>query len=426
MIGRMERQAEPVVVPRWIQLVLLPLALLGLWALVRAAGPVVLLFTIAALIALLINPFVTLLRRIGLPRGLAVGLVFLVLATALALLVLVASDPIAEQVSAIGDEVPGLVDDANAELADLQRWLDEQGIDVQVAEPGSTALATLGQSLTEGTGELVSLTQEAFTLLVEASLALILVIVLAVYMLLYGEQIGAAVRRIVPRGDGSPQDDFPSRIEAAVFGYVRGQLLFSLIMGTSAGVMLYILGNAGIFPQGAEYALFFGAFYGLAELIPYVGPAIGAAPPVLIALFGGEGLDWLWLTIAFTGLQQIEGHIVAPQVFSHSLRINPLLGILALLLGGQIYGLVGAFISLPIAAMLRETVVYLRRHTVLEPWGTMPAAALSGTGVVGGGDHRSCPDCGAHAPPGAAYCAACGAELAGEDAAAAARAVAPG
>ncbi len=426
----MSSRVEPVVVPRWIQLVLLPLALLGLWALVRAAGPVVLLFTIAALIALLLNPGVTRLRRLGLPRGLAVGLVFLVLALALATVALFVSDPIADQVSAVGREVPGLVNDADAELQDLQRWLDEQGVDVQVAEPGSNALATLGRSLTEGTGELVSFTQEAFTLLVEASLALILTIVLAVYMLLYGEQIGASVRRLVPRGDGSRQDDFPSRIEAAVFGYVRGQLLFSLIMGTSAGVMLWILGNAGIFPQGAEYALFFGAFYGLAELIPYVGPAIGAAPPVLIALFGGEGLDWLWLIIAFTGLQQIEGHIVAPQVFSHSLRINPLLVILALLLGGQLYGIVGAFISLPIAAMLRETVVYLRRHTVLEPWGTPPAWALAGVGATGppprpasGG---ACPDCGTPPPPGAAYCHACGAELAGGDAAAAAAAAAPG
>ena len=72
--------------------------------------------------------------------------------------------------------------------------------------------------------------------LVEASIALILIIVLSVYMLLYGERIGARVRRVVPPGDGSPEDDFPTRVQKAVLGYVRGQLLFSLIMGTSAGV----------------------------------------------------------------------------------------------------------------------------------------------------------------------------------------------
>jgi predicted PurR-regulated permease PerM len=127
---------------------------------------------------------------------------------------------------------------------------------------------------------------------------------------------------------------------------------------------------------------------------------------VLIALFTGEGLDWLWLIVAFTALQQIEGHIVAPQVFSHSLRINPLLVILALLLGGQLYGIVGAFISLPIAAMLRETVIYFRRHLVLEPWEVTPPGARSGLVER---PARACPDCGTAAAPDATFCAACGA-----------------
>jgi predicted PurR-regulated permease PerM len=69
-------------------------------------------------------------------------------------------------------------------------------------------------------------------------------------------------------------------------------------------------------------------------------------------------------------LQQIEGHIVAPQIFSHTLRINPLLVIFALLAGAEIYGVVGALIALPLAAIARETGDYLQRHLVLEPWGT--------------------------------------------------------
>ena len=90
-------------------------------------------------------------------------------------------------------------------------------------------------------------------------------------MLLYGQRIGSAVRSIVPRGDGTPADDYPTRVQRAVFGYVRGQLLFSLIMGTSAGAMLWIAGSLGIFPDGKTYALVFGAWFGFAELIPYVG-----------------------------------------------------------------------------------------------------------------------------------------------------------
>ena len=401
----------PVVVPRWIQLVVLPLALLGAWALARAAGPVLLIFIIAGLIALLLNPFVTLLRRAHFPRGAAVATVFLVLLLVVAGVGVLLADPVANQVSAFRDEVPKIVDDSNETLADLQDWLDRNGIDLQVSEPGQSAVDSIGNRIAEGSGELVAFTRDALVRLVEASIGLILIVVLSVYMLLYGERIGAGVRAVVPPGDGSAEDDFPTRVQGAVFGYVRGQFLFSLIMGTSAGICLWILGSLGIFPDGKTYAFAFGAFYGFAELIPYIGPAVGAFPPVMIALFSGEPLDALWLTIMFTALQQIEGHIVAPNVFGHVLRINPLLVIFALLLGGQIYGFIGAFIALPIAAILRETVVYMRRHLTLEPWPRAPAVELAGVGTEAG----ACPECGARVAAGSARCPSCGTELGGAD-----------
>ena len=97
-------------------------------------------------------------------------------------------------------------------------------------------------------------------------------------------------------------------------------------------------------------------------------------PPILVALFN-DPLTAVWVALTFLALQQLEGHVVAPQVFGHSLRINPLLVIFALLIGGELYGILGAFIALPLAAVARETVVYLRRHLTLEPWG--PASPLT-------------------------------------------------
>ena len=242
---------------------------------------------------------------------------------------------------------------------------------------------------------------------------------------------------MVPRGDGTPEDDFPTRIQAAVFGYVRGQLLFSLIMGTSAGVLLWVLGSLGIFPEGKTYALFFGAFYGFAELIPYVGPAIGAVPARDDRAVQRRAARRAVAGIAFTALQQIEGHIVAPTVFSQALRINPLLVIFALLLGGQLYGFLGAFIALPIAATLRETAVYLRRHVRLEPW-DLPAVAPAGPSFaaeppaaeppgsrIPTPQAARCPECGAPRRPGAEACPECGTELGDADEAASAAASAP-
>jgi predicted PurR-regulated permease PerM len=175
------------------------------------------------------------------------------------------------------------------------------------------------------------------------------------------------VRRLLPPGDGTPQDDYPTRVQRAVSSYVRGQLAFSVVMGATAGVALWIFGVIGIFPDGRTYAFAFGAFFAVMELVPFVGPVLGAIPPVAVALFENP-LSAVWVVILFVAIQQLEGHIVAPQIFSHALRINPLLVILALLFGDAIYGLVGALVALPVAAVLRETILYLRRHVVLEPW----------------------------------------------------------
>ena len=216
----------------------------------------------------------------------------------------------------------------------------------------------------------------------------------------------------MPPGDGTPEDDYPIRVQKAVFGYVRGQLTFSLVMGLSAGLALWLLGALGVFPAGQTYAIFFGVFYGLMELIPYVGPVLGSAPPILVALFQGEPLTALWLVLLFLILQQLEGHIVAPQIFSHSLRINPLVVIFVLLLGGHLHGIVGALVALPLAAILRETMMYLRRHLVLEPWGTPSAAALREIPpVVMRPSRRRCPECGTATTASAQFCFACGAPL---------------
>src|SRR5262245_49485844 len=141
---------DPVVVPRWVQLVTLPLAIVGLVALLSAAGPIVLLFTIAALVALLLNPFVTLLRRLGIPRGAAVlitwvGLVLVVVGVGVLL-----ANPIADQVTRFQHNLPGLIDDATKSLDNLQTWLDKNGIKLQIQEQGQSALQTIGDNVARG------------------------------------------------------------------------------------------------------------------------------------------------------------------------------------------------------------------------------------------------------------------------------------
>ena len=355
------------VVPRWVQLVLLPIALLALWAVAKAAGKVLLLFIVAAVIALILNPLVALLQRSRLPRGLAVLTVYLAFFLALAGIAFLLANPISNQVKSFTHNLPSLVDEANETTVTLEGELHKLGIHIKISEQGKTALQTLQGKLSKSAGKFVSFGGGLLTEAVGAGFDLILIFVLSVYMLLYGSHIGALLRRLMPKGDGSVADDYPTLVQHAVSRYVGGQLLFSVVMGTTAGVALYIFGVLGIFPAGSRYAVVFGVFLGLMELIPYLGPILGAVPPVLVALFTNP-ISALWVALLFLGIQQLEGHIVAPQIFGHTLRINPLVVIFALLLGQHIYGIIGALMALPILSVLRATALYLGRHLTLEPW----------------------------------------------------------
>jgi predicted PurR-regulated permease PerM len=396
---------QPVVVPRWVQLVLLPIALLGLWALARAAGTVLLILLVASVVALILNPLVKLLERRRIPRGLAILIVYVGGFACLGGIGVLLSNPISTQVSRFSHDVPHFIDKANQELVSLQTWLNNHGIHVQIQKQGQTALDTLQKNVLKSSGSIVSFSRDLLAKVVTAAFELVLILVLSIYLLVYGRQIGELVRRIMPPGDGTPEDDYPLLVQRAVFGYVRGQVLFSLIMGASAAFALWIFGLIGIFPDGERYAVFFGAFYGLMEFIPYIGPIIGPLPAVLVAL-SGDPIIALWVILLFVALQQLEGHFVAPQVFRISLRINPILIILSLLIGFQLYGVVGALVALPLAAVIRQTVLYLRRHLVLEPWST---SAPFGTGLGLAGNR--CPECDRPAAGDDAFCRACGASL---------------
>ncbi len=357
-----------VVVPRLVQLVLLALGLLALWALARAAGKVLLLFIVAAVIALILNPAVTFLQqRTRAPRGAAVLAVYLAFFLMLAGVGVALANPISNQVRTFTNNLPRIVNEANGQIVSFQSYLNRHGVHVKLVNQGRTALQTLQDKVAKSASQFASFGGALLSEAAAAAFGVVLVFVVSVYMLLYGQSIGRLVRRVMPDGDGTRADDYPSLIQRAVSRYVVGQLLFSVIMGASTGLALYLIGVLGIFPDGRRYALAFGVFYGVMELVPYIGPILGAIPAVALALLA-DPLSAVWVVVLFVGMQQLEGHVVAPQIFSHTLRINPLLVIFALLLALQIYGVLGALVALPILSVLRETAVYLSRHLTFEPW----------------------------------------------------------
>jgi predicted PurR-regulated permease PerM len=143
------------------------------------------------------------------------------------------------------------------------------------------------------------------------------------------------------------------------------------VIGVSAGLMMWVLGVTGIFENGDNYAIAFGAFAALTEVIPYVGPWLGAIPPFIVALSESPTAA-LAVAIAFLIIHQIEGHIVIPKLMGGAVGVHPLLVIFALLAGEQLYGLAGVFITLPLVAVGRELFSFLRERIGLEAWARAP------------------------------------------------------
>ena len=142
----------PVVVARWVQLVMLPLAVLALYAAASAAGIVLLLFIVAAVIALLLNPLVVLVQRAHIQRTVAVIAVYVAFFTVLPFVGFLAAGPVADQATSFANDVPELVADTSAMLDDVQAFFDDNGINVQSKGESDSARQTLQDRAVAGSG----------------------------------------------------------------------------------------------------------------------------------------------------------------------------------------------------------------------------------------------------------------------------------
>jgi len=364
-------------IPRWAQLVLLPLVLLLIWAVAGAVRHVLFLFLVALLIALLLNPLVRGLGRARVPRGVAVGLVYLAFAAAVAVAILALATVVVQQTRSAAHRVDKYFTadsgypprtGAEQDLARFQRWLDHHHLgSVHVERDGRKFLNQVGtKDVQKYTSKALGWAEGAGLTVVTLLFDAILLVVVSIYILLDMQRLTEAVdRRFPPYGRGG----LIVRMEQAVASYVKGQFLLSLIIGVSVGLGLWILALVGLFPNGGKYAAAFGAWAAVTELIPYIGPWLGAIPPVLYALVQNP-LSALWVALLFLGIQQLEGHIVVPKVMGHTLRLHPLLVIFGLLAGGEIYGFAGILVALPLLAAGRAAWEFFSERIHLQEWPT--------------------------------------------------------
>ena len=193
---------------------------------------------------------------------------------------------------------------------------------------------------------------------------LVLIIVIAIYMLLDMPRLESTINRRFPPGTGHP---LTRRIERALAGYVRGQLVLSTVIGLSAGIGMWVLGTTGLVPGADRCALLFGVWTAAIEVIPYVGPWLASVPPLAYALVV-HPISAIWVAILFVFIYQVEGHVVVPNVMASALRLHPLLVIFGLLAGGELYGIAGVLLALPTMAAVRAIWEFFGERVQLEPW----------------------------------------------------------
>jgi predicted PurR-regulated permease PerM len=362
-------------VPRWIQLVGLPVLVLLVFLLAQTLGHVLFLFLTASVIAFTLNPVVRDLTRLKLPRGLAVAVVSVVFATAfVGLLVALGTIVVSESRSAAERADTYLTEEDPAtgqtgvevDIDRLQQWLDDHGLEgIKLEEQ----LDDLTDSV--GAGDITGYVQDAISFAQGAALSVILflfsvvlVVVISIYMLLDMPRLERSIDRRFPPHTGLP---LTQRIERALWGYVKGQVVLSVVIGTSAGVGMWILGTTGLVEGAERYAVLFGLWTAFIEVIPYIGPWLSAVPPALYALVV-DPIGVLWVAALFVFIYQVEGHIVVPNVMASALRLHPLLVIFGLLAGGAFYGIPGVLVALPTMAAGRAIWEFFGERVELEPW----------------------------------------------------------
>jgi predicted PurR-regulated permease PerM len=373
--------APKIQIPRWMQLVGLPLLLILAWIVAGRVFHVVFLFLVATLIALLLDPLVKAIGaiqiwRFRIRRGLAVTIVYLSCTAALIVAIWGLATVVVDQTKTAANRfdtyftsVDGRTGqtDADRDVDRLQLWLNTHGLrSIHIQERGHRwAKQVRDKDVGKYTNKIVNFLEGAAISVGRLVFDLVLIVVISIYMLLGMPKVAAAVDRKFPSRPGS--DPLLVRMSKAVVSYVRGQVLVSLIIGTSVGVSMWVLGVTGLVPGADHYALLFGGWAAITELIPYLGPILGAVPPVLYALVV-HPISAIWVVAVFLFIHQIEGHVVVPNVMGSALRLHPLLVIFGLLAGGAIYGFPGILVALPFLAACRAAWEFFAERVALEPW----------------------------------------------------------
>lgn len=290
-------------------------------------------------------------RRLHLRRALAVLLVLGVVFSALAGALYLVVEPLVGEAQELIDNFPQYVDDAEAGRGKIGELAARLNLDDWVRDNRDS----LGDSLTKGTGPALNLARSAANALV----AVLTIVVLTVLLLMEAPAMMERGLAMLPPGRRERVARVAADCSRTVSGYVAGNLLISVIAGVVAFVSLTALGV----PFAAPLAV----WVALADLIPLVGATLGAIPSVVVAFLHSVPAGIIVLAV-FILYQQFENHVLQVTIMSRTVQLNPLLVLVSVLVGVELFGFVGALLAIPAAGVLQVIVkdVYAQRHPPLS------------------------------------------------------------
>lgn len=309
----------------------------GLWLLVRL-WPVLLVVAVSLILVGTLNPIVGGLQRRGLRRGTAVAMTLLTVAAVFAGLALVTAPALWSELVRVVHDLPKLQDR-------MAVWLERSEFTTPLA--ASIRRADPTKLLFASSREAVDMSTRFGTRVGYAATT----VALAVYMLVDPERSQGALYAVVPRQYHVRLARVLLNLETIVGGYVRGQIL------TSAAIGVYVFALLTAFRM--QSALAFAVFAAVADVVPLVGGALTLIPIALAALPHGTVFAVILVTLVVV-YQEFENRILVPRIYGRVLRLDAVAVTLALLVGGQLLGVIGALLALPLAAGLRMVVEELR------------------------------------------------------------------
>jgi predicted PurR-regulated permease PerM len=327
------------------------LALL-LWT-ARGALPA---FFIGLALAFVLDPAVTFLARRGVPRWAGVLVMYLALVAVIWALIAYALPPISRQATELIEHLPEL----GAALADVERgladWYEGLPLPAELREMVDQQLAASGQAIADLLRGLLAPTLNAVLRAATFVLGLIVIPVWLFFVLKDREGFSRSVAGALPPAWRADAENVLALLGRVGGRWVRGQLLLGLSIFIATVIGLTLLTVLG-FAEFGQFTLILALIAGVLEWLPILGPIIAAVPAILIGLSIGFPAA-VAAAVLYTAIQQLENHILVPKVMGDAIELHPAVMILALVVGGALFGIGGAILAAPTVAAGRDLYRY--------------------------------------------------------------------